>query len=159
MEYRQTNISTPDLRLIRWLEGAGIIISSILCALYFGLAVGYQNTFNKNFSGPGINLFEFLAVAYFIIASSFVVLLIFSSFRLTLTLLLCHIPFLALLVLQSLRVYYLRLEEQPVLLEQYSKGLVWFSYIDLLLIAIILALWTYFGHRGFGFIRKNIEVS
>ena len=66
MESRQIKSLIFDLRLVRWLEGAGLLISALLYFMYFALAAGYQESLPKNASGPGVNMFEMLAIFHLV---------------------------------------------------------------------------------------------
>ena len=81
MESRQIKSLIFDLRLVRWLEGAGLLISALLYFMYFALAAGYQESLPKNASGPGVNMFEMLAIFHVFTGCFFGALLFLHLFR------------------------------------------------------------------------------
>jgi hypothetical protein len=140
MEFQQIKSLIFDLRLVRWLEEAGLLVSALLYFMYFALAAGYQESWPKNASIPGVNMFEMFAVFHFIAGCCFAVLLILSLFRRTLIRLFLEVPLLLLLALMLFRIYDVSLERWPVWIEEYSKVLFNFSYMDILLLIIVMTL-------------------
>lgn len=155
MEFRQIKNLIFDLRLVRWIEGAGLLISALLYFMYFALAAGYQESWPKTASIPGENMFEVFADFHFIAGCCFAVLLCLSLFRRTFITLFVEVPLLALSSLMLFRIYEVSLNQWPAWIESYSRALVNFSYIDILLIPIVAALWIDCVYGWFWLIRKS----
>lgn len=155
MEFRQIKSLIFDLWLVRWIEGAGLLISALLYFMYFALAAGYQESWPKNASIPGENIFEMLAVFHFIAGCGFAVFICLSLFRRTFLTLFAEVLLLVLLTLMLFRIYEVSPDRWPVWIENYSRALVNFSYIDVLLVPIVSALWIDCVYCWFWLIRKE----
>ncbi len=155
MEVQSTKSSLLDVRITRWLQGLGFILSVLLYLLYFALAAGYEKSWTKNASGPGVNMFEILAVFHFAAGCSFLALLFLSLFRRNFITLFLELLILLSLVLISFRTYEASLETWPAWIGEYSPALVYYSYTDFLLAFIVLALLILYVRSGFNQISNE----
>ena len=133
-------------QLARCLEVAGLLISLNLFVLYLALAAGYSQTFANWSTKPGINFFEYTAVALLLTVGGFLVLLILGSLRKSLTTTLLRLLFLGLIFVQIIRIYFLS-EHWPGWVHEYSAVLLVLSYLRVLLLPILAFLLILLGRE------------
>ena len=155
MEFQQTKNLRFDLQFIRWIEGAGLLISALLYFMYFALAAGYQESWPKNASVPGENMFEMFAIFHLIAGCCFAIMLVLSLFRRSFITLFFELISLVLASIMLLRIYEVSLGKWPSWIRNYSQALVNFSYLDIVLVPVILALWIFCVYGWLGLIRKT----
>jgi hypothetical protein len=156
MESQQINGGMVSKRLGKWLGGAAITISACLYFMYFALAAGYEQSWPKNASGPGENMFEVFAFLHVVIGCCFAIVLFLHVFERRFVTLFLQLPFLALSSLMLFRIYEVSLNKWPTWIENYSRVLLNFSHLDFLLAVIVASLWILLAHNAYRLIKAKV---
>ena len=157
MESQQIKSFTVSKRLGKWLSGAALIISALLYFMYLALAAGYQESWPKNASIPGENMFEVFAIFHFVAGCCLAILIFFLVFKRTFVTLFLELPFLAISSLMLFRIYEVSLNLWPAWIENYSRALVNFSYLDFLLALIVISLWLLWACNACRLIKTRVK--
>lgn len=144
MRCRQDNKPIFSLTLVRWLEVFALGISLVLYFMYLALAAGYEKSHPLELSRPGVNRFEIVAVLHLVAGSCYLVLVLLTCFRRVLLTSLVELGCLFLVTLMAIRIFEANLNPWPDWIGNYSRTLVTYSYIDFLMVPIILALWGFY---------------